>query len=558
MPPSKHLLIGPVLLALLAARPVAAADEKGTSLDEDERLVREAKEPTDAAGLVAFFRKRTLSNADRAALERLIEQLGARSFSQRERASRQLLKWGTPAKSFLESATRHADAEIARRATLCLDEINRGPGPSLPSAAARLLARRRPPEAVRVLLAYLPFADDSTVQDEVFSALLLLAQDKDTSRLAPLKPALKEDVIIKRAAAAYVLGRSADKDVRNAVKKLLADKEAVVRLRAAQGLLAAHEKDAVPVLIELLAGQTADIVWQVEDLLLRIAGEGGPTAPSSSEPKDRQEYRERWAKWWQANAAKVDLPKLAQEPPQRGWTILSQMSTSRVYEIDRQGKERWAINGLQGPIDAQVLPGDRVLIAEHHSSRVTERNLRGTVLWEKRLTDRPVSVQRLPNGNTFIATYSALMEVTRANKEVYNYRPEGTAGQIYAGQRLRNGRLVCVTLSGRVIELDSVNGKVVRSFNSGLDGCYSIQGGLPNGRYLVASYNKGLVYELDGDGKVHWQYTFPNAYHAERLPNGNFLIASHGQSRVIEINRDGKVLFDQGTNGNNVWRVHRR
>src|SRR3954452_18750644 len=183
MPPSKHLLIGPVLLALLAARSAVAADEKDTGPEEDERLVREAKEPTDAAGLVAFFRKRTLSNADRATLERLIEQLGARSFSQRESASRQLLKWGTPAKSFLEAATRHADPEIARRATLCLDEINRGPGTSLPSAAVRLLARRRPPEAVGVLLAYLPFADDSAVQDDVFSALLRLAQDKDKARL---------------------------------------------------------------------------------------------------------------------------------------------------------------------------------------------------------------------------------------------------------------------------------------------------------------------------------------------------------------------------------------
>src|SRR5206468_10008121 len=120
-----------------------------------------------------------------------------------------------------------------------------------------------------------------------------------------------------------------------------------------------------------------------------------------------------------------------------------------------------------------------------------------------------------------------------------NYRPEGMAGQIYAGQRLRNGRLVCVTMSGRVSELDSASGKVVRAFNSGLDGCYSIQGGLPNGRYLVASYTKGLVYELDGDGKMRWQYTFPSAYHAERLANGNVLIASHGQSRLVAATRAG-------------------
>src|SRR6266540_2991474 len=155
MPLSKHLLVGPVLLALLAVRPSSAADEKDTALAEDEKLVRDANEPTDAAGLVAFFRKRTLSNADRTSIQELVEQLGARSFARREDASRRLVRWGTPAKAFLEPATRSTDAEIARRATLCLDEITLGPGPSLPSAAARLLARRRPPEAVAALLGYL-------------------------------------------------------------------------------------------------------------------------------------------------------------------------------------------------------------------------------------------------------------------------------------------------------------------------------------------------------------------------------------------------------------------
>jgi hypothetical protein len=558
MPPSKHLLVGPVLLALLVVRLSAAADEKDTALEEDEKLVRDAKEPTDTAGLVAFFRKRTLSEADRAALQGLVEQLGARSFARREDASRRLVRWGMPAKAFLEPATRSTDAEIARRARLCLDEIALGPGPSLPCAAARLLARRRPSEAVAVLLGYLPYADDDVVRDEVLAALLTLAQDKDKTRLAPLTPALKDTLPLKRAAAAYVLGRSADKDVRAPVKKLLADKDPVVRLRAAQGLLAAHDKDAVPVLIDLLAGQSADVVWQVEDLLLRIAGESGPVAPSSLNEKERQDYRDRWAKWWEDNAAKADLPRLAEAPPLRGWTIIAQMSTNRVYEIDRQGKTRWTIDSLSGPIDAHVLPGDRVLIAEHHGSRITERNLRGNVLWEKRLNDRPVSVQRLPNGNTFIATYASLLEVTRDGKEVYNYRPEGAIGQIYAGQKLRNGRLVCVTLSGQVLELDSANGKVVRSIKSGLDGCYSVQGGLPGGHYLVASYNSGQVVELDHTGKILWKHTYATAYHAERLANGNYLIASHGQSRVIEVNRDGKTVFDQGTNGSNVWRVHRR
>ena len=96
-------------------------------------------------------------------------------------------------------------------------------------------------------------------------------------------------------------------------------------------------------------------------------------------------------------------------------------------EIDADGRPRWQIDGLQQPLDVQLLPGDRLLIAEHSANQVTERNLRGEVLWEKRLgvraqadgeADGPLVAQRLPNGNTFIATHTELLEVDRDGKEV--------------------------------------------------------------------------------------------------------------------------------------------
>ncbi len=545
--------------ALLTAPLVAQTDDKDAALREDEKLVKDARLGTDPASLLAFFRQRTLSAEDRGSIEKLVAQLGSRSFARREEASRRLAKWGPSVASFLAPATRDADIEVSRRAQRLIDDLANGPGTALPCAAARILARERPAEGAAVLLDYLPYADDTFVEEEVLAALVALAADRPgrpADALAPFRRAVQDPLGRKRAAAGYVLGR-ADRESRAAAKKLLADREPAVRFRAAQGLLAGHDKDAVPAVIDLVAGPPHEFHWQAEELLLRIAGEDGPPAPASADEKERRLYRDRWAKWWAANAAKVDLVKIDQDPPQRGWTVIAQMSTSKVYEIDREGKVRWSVEGLQGPIDAQVLPGDRVLIAEHHGSRVTERNFKGAVLWDKRLEDRPVSAQRLPNGNTFVTTYSALMEFTRDGKQLYNYRPPNTAGRIYAGQKLRNGRLVCVTLDGQVLELDGGSGKVLRSFRSGLDGCYSVQA-LPGGHFLVASYNTGKVIEVDATGKVHWSHTFASAYHAERLANGHTLIASHGQSRVIEIDRSGKVLAEHNTNGQNVWRVHRR
>jgi hypothetical protein len=542
-------------VGLLVVAPAPAAED--VARQEDERLLREARVPQDAAGLLTFFRKRTLGPQERQAIETLIVQLGHRSFTHREKASRKLEEWGPAALEFLTAAARlKSDLEISRRAQRCIDVINQGPGPSLPCAAARQLVRHKPPEAVAVLLAYLPNADDESVQDEVLAALTILG--KEESRQAVLQSGLRDPVAIRRAAAGFVLGRTDDGKVRDEVRKLLKDPEVQVRLRAAQGLLAGRDSAAVTALIELLAAPALDITWQAEDLLLRVAGETeGIPVLESTKGSSRSEYRDRWLKWWNENSSKIDLSRLDQDSPQRGWTLIAQMSTSKVYEVDRQGKVRWTIENLSGPIDAQLLAGDRVLIAEHHGSRVTERNFQGGILWEKRLDDRPVQAQRLPGGNTFICTYSAVIEVARDGRVLYTHRPEGTSGQIYAGHKLRNGRIVCITLDGRVIELESTTGKVTSTFVTGLTGCYSIQA-LPRGHFLVSSYNEGKVHELDTTGKVTWRYELPSAYHAERLPNGNTLVSSHGGSRVVEIDRKGKVLNEHSTNAQNVWRVHRR
>src|SRR5207248_5800777 len=105
------------LVALSALPAVAADDESDTvTRQEDERLLKEAKVSPDAAGLLAFFRKRTLSADDRDGIEKLVLQLGHRSFAQREKASRKLEEWGPPALNYLGAARLNADLEIARRA----------------------------------------------------------------------------------------------------------------------------------------------------------------------------------------------------------------------------------------------------------------------------------------------------------------------------------------------------------------------------------------------------------------------------------------------------------
>jgi outer membrane protein assembly factor BamB len=214
------------------------------------------------------------------------------------------------------------------------------------------------------------------------------------------------------------------------------------------------------------------------------------------------------------------------------------------------------VDGLQGPIDARILPGGRVLIAEYQGQVVTERDLHGKILWEKRLTGNPTVCQRLPNGNTFIATYHQLLEVTRGGKEVYLHTPDPAKGNIYSAQKLPNGRILCISSLGWLLEIDSGTGKVYKALRATGSSPYSVEA-LSGGRFLIANYNQNKVLEVDAAGKTIWQFAVSGAYHATRLPNGNTLVSSHAGRKVLEINRDGKTIWELPTDGH-VWRVHRR
>ena len=62
---------------------------------------------------------------------------------------------------------------------------------------------------------------------------------------------------------------------KEAVRKLLGDPDAGVRLQVGMALARASERDAVPVLIELLGQLPQTQGWQVEDFLFRLARRQG-------------------------------------------------------------------------------------------------------------------------------------------------------------------------------------------------------------------------------------------------------------------------------------------
>src|SRR5205823_3604258 len=157
----------------------------------------------------------------------------------------------------------------------CIEEIERTIQPDLIAAAARLLGQRKPPESVQVLLAYLPFAPDESVSDEVRGAIARAGVIKGKPDDALLR-ALDDRQAVRRSAAAEALVLSGAEKEKKRAKALLKDSDAGVRLRVALALIEGKDSDGVGALIAMLPDVPAEQRWRIEQLLPALGGEQAP------------------------------------------------------------------------------------------------------------------------------------------------------------------------------------------------------------------------------------------------------------------------------------------
>jgi HEAT repeat protein len=508
----------------------------------------------DGETLLDAVRKRTPTAEDREKIRHLMDQLASGDFAMRETASKELFALGRRSLPQLQEAVKNKDAEVSRRAKHLIERIEEEPSHHLPAAALRLLGLRKPPGSVAALLAYLPYAEDDSRATEAQTSLSALAL-REGKLDADLLKALADPKPILRAVAGEALINGGGAEGRAAVRKLLRDREAIVRMRVGLALALAREKESVPVLIDLLPVLPGEHVGQVEAVLYQLAGETAPDLSLGKEAADKKKYRDAWAAWWKVNAGHVDLGRLKAQP-WYGYTLICDVGRNRVYEIDRHGKERWAIDNVPGPFDAVVVPGNHVLIAEWNTNKVTERDFTGKILWEKQLPGNPANVQRLRNGNTFIAMNGgAIMEVDRNGKEVYTIA--SVPGNTLAAYRTPQGTIVCLTFNGQCLLLDET-GKQLASFATNHDP--NSIGGIdlaPGGNILVTQQANGKVLEFDREGKKLLELDAPAARTASVLPNGHILVAGQQAQRVFEMDRSGKIVWEHKDAGN-PYRARRR
>jgi hypothetical protein len=507
--------------------------------------------------VVAELRNRTLSDDDRDKVLTLLRQLDDVSDAAREKAVNGLLDFGPRAVPLLRHTARDGGPRAAPLAAQCLETLERsGPRP-LPAAALRLLAMRRPAGAVEALLAYLPFAETDS-NAEQFVELLTALGCPDGKASDALVRGLTDRVPVRRAAAAAAILRCRTDEYLSAVRNLLADPDAEVRMRCAVGLAGRGERAAVAALIELLGELPPELAGEAMDYLAHLAGESTPEVFYGPEPAARAATVQAWKKWWKEKGHAIDLVRADSKRHSGAYLVVEYQGpkgSGRVLEVNAAGKIRWQIEGLNYPWDAQVLPNGHVLLVEQ-GNRLSERSRDGKVVWDQ-IIPNLVHCEAQSNGQIFVVTRNSVQLLDRARKPVLNH--PHTNGWIISGRRFRDGTMAFVTYQGQYVRIDS-RGKEVKTGTVPFNANFGVNGAelLPGDRVLISVANTNKVVEYGPDGKIVWQATVSNPGYPTRLANGHTLVCCNGFSTLTELDRSGRVFSEKKDLPYHPFRVYPR
>jgi len=492
------VLFGSLVLQQATARAeLASAEEEGkATAARDEEMLRKAGLSTETKDLIEWLKQRSEDDADLGKIDELIKQLTFTDKEEREKAKHKLAMLGLNGWIQLIKAAKSDEYPLGTTAKACMEEIAKEHEAFLNLATVRLLVHRKAAGAVQALLRYLPFTVDETVEEAIYYGLEAVSFTDE--KLEPaLVAALKDSASSRRAVAACIVGRlgkDADKDQ---VRKLLEDKDAYVRLRAAQGLLAGKDKSAIPTLIRLLVEPSPSIAWQAEEMLHYVAGKSAPLVSVGKEVGEKAELcRSKWGLWWKEHGESCDLQAAGREG-RRPQLLVFATESGNVWTAGCNSRPQnlsasWQ---LENAWHVEWLTSDRLLAST--TDRISIRSVSGEVQWEaklridkQRLTEaNPVCQQRYP----FKVYYS--MAVCYQNLRGVDLKKEG-CGDIWefgmdgfnkalpfdtkrrnpnwniVCRRLENGNWLAVDAQRqKLIEIDGREGTIVRSFN-----CEAING----------------------------------------------------------------------------------
>lgn len=530
----------------------------------DEELLRKAQlDPQDGKALLGFLRNRTLKENELDQLHKLIERFGADSFEERWKAVKEVERYGAAALAPLKAALKHPDPEVSYRAQQALQRLEAVPQTQVMAAVVRALVKQRPPDTVGALLQFVPSAtDEELLLSALREALTALAIGPDGRADPALLTALADRHPLRRQMAllALIEGGPADRriripdaypQVRDAVRR---ETDLDVKFSALWSLLlTTRESEYVPDLIQLIPQLPRGRLWQLEDLLLQLAGGQHPSGGRFlKDPASLTKARDAWLQWWKEKGAQIPLASFQYQQRIRGLTELTEVdirgySQGRVVIFGPDLREKWSVTGLNYPCDLQPLPNGHILIADMNTSRILEYDAAGSLLRSQFINQQPFVIRSLPDGSVHVICRNNvyLFDKQWKQKQVYA-RP---TFDIVAGCYLPNGQ----TLLVRNVAQGAMGYRLDEQFKELKDShSFARMNHMQNiepideERVLVCEYNRVAEYNLKS-GKLLWHHNCNNPNYAQRLPNGNTLITLMNDppnGRVIELDPSGEIVWE--------------
>jgi hypothetical protein len=386
-----------------------------------------------------------------------------------------------------------------------------------------------------LVLDAIPYCSQTYVREEAVRAVKATARPEDAEVIkAALDRPDPQTQQVALEALEHLLGQAADAEL----LPFLKSEDEQTKFVAARALGNHGNRQALPVLVDLLAAKDLEVRARTADTLRLLTGERFAFVAYDAEQK-RAAARRKWLDWVANNAESANLNfPLPDGPVLQGHTLICNYSLKKVIELDANHKEVWS-QELVGAWGCQGLANGHRLITSYSQRMILEYDMAGKEVWKKQnLPGLPYSVERLENGNTL---------VTCSNNQVIEYAPNGNIawqqtlnGTPRDAQRLENGNTLVVLYSTQeLVEIDREGKTIWRAANMQRPMCAQR---LDNGNTLVCQSAGQRLVEIDRKGDVVWSLNVQlSIYDAQRLPNGNTLVV--GSTGATEFDSAGKQVW---------------
>lgn len=527
--------LGALILAVL----LPFALENAT---EDEKTLADAGLKSDGHSLIQFLARRSEDKVDPIQIKALITKLGDDNFDTREQTSATLNAIGIAALPDLKIASKSPDVEVSRRAKDCIQRIEEGSRKFVVAASIRLLGSKKPEGALQALINYAQFSElDQTTEDLIQALTSTGSENGSPSKL--ILDAIRSNKPLAKTVCAEALANINPDLFKKETLPFLKSDEARTRYKVALAFAKLGDKRSIEPIVNSISSVSQWESSVLDHLLRKLMPLDAPPV-GLSQPELQKEWGKRTA-----DTSKILESQLASNAKNIGKTLVVLLDAGRIIMLDSSNNIIWKVDNLQFPLDAQILPDEKVLVAEHQGNKVTERNKKGEILWEKKI-DGPLAVQKLEDGSIFIASKSNVVFVDQKGKEISEFTPPN-AEPIMKANIASNGDL-CLVLStpqgnAKFVRFDKTKKPIVS-----YDIDVRTSGGkvdiLPNGNSLITEVYGNRVIEFNNEGKEVWHFECEQPVAAVRLPNGNTLVTSMTQMKALEVDSKGKEIWSYKSN----------